>query len=548
MMKRVSVFCCTLLTLALSCSDETTIYKDDLQEDVVLENDALKLQSGLSYDQAGVLDIFEEESNNLKYGKARAPDEAGDYPLTLIAQVKPPTYPGANLLTATHVDVEGDYAYVSYNTPGAEYFGAIQVINVANPHAPIVSSQLILLNTDINAIEYADGYVFAVGGVDAEASAVATANSFVAKILVVGGRLDTSAGITYGFQQGFNANHVFVDNNAVLVTSGRDGYLTRYRKSDLSIEIEAPFADLRSVSADNGLIAVLDAGLGVRILDATMQQIKEIPIATDFGPASKKMIDFAGDEILVSEAGKGAGRYSLATGALVEYVPILVNPKGVDPSNISTNAVAINEDIMLMANGGAGLCLVEESVGSSDVFGVIDLQGSTNFVASKGDYIFAASGTQGFQIIKLNRPSDSLVARCTGLPVYEGSAKLVVNQGQTAEFTGSKRFNTMNISGSLLLCGTWTSGNDATVHANALFEMNGSLAVGRNNRRRNITVDEGATMRVEGSLTIYGDLVLNDGATLEFLGPSSVVNIFGSVIQNGSVTINGDFDDVRNKF
>ena len=78
--------------------------------------------------------------------------------------------------------------------------------------------------------------------------------------------------------------------------------------------------------------------------------------------------------------------------------------------------------------------------------------------------------------------------------------------------------------------------------------MNGTIVVGRNNRRRNITVDKDATLAIEGNLIIYGDLILNEGATIEFLENTTSVNIFGSVIKNGSTTVTGTFIDVRNKF
>ncbi|MDO1499001.1 hypothetical protein Q2T40_01180 [Winogradskyella maritima] len=78
--------------------------------------------------------------------------------------------------------------------------------------------------------------------------------------------------------------------------------------------------------------------------------------------------------------------------------------------------------------------------------------------------------------------------------------------------------------------------------------MNGTFVIGRNNRRRDITVNQGATFRVEGNLTIYGDLVLNEGSTIEFIGSDSEVNIFGEVKKLGNVTVKGEFNDVRNKF
>jgi hypothetical protein len=104
------------------------------------------------------------------------------------------------------------------------------------------------------------------------------------------------------------------------------------------------------------------------------------------------------------------------------------------------------------------------------------------------------------------------------------------------------------VSGSLLLCGSWTVRNNVAINENARFEMNGTYVVGRNNRRRNVILNNGSIFRVEGNLTIYGDLVLNDGATIEFIGENSVVNIFGNVTRNGDATVNGTFRDVKNKF
>ena len=93
MFKKVPLAAIAAILTLLSCKDETTIYSDDLQEDVVLETSETKLQSSVSFDQSGVLDIYEE--NNIANRAARgADDPAGDYPLTLVAQVKPPTLYG----------------------------------------------------------------------------------------------------------------------------------------------------------------------------------------------------------------------------------------------------------------------------------------------------------------------------------------------------------------------------------------------------------------------------------------------------------------------
>ena len=544
-MKRVSLTALAVLVLAASCSDETTVYSDP-SEDVSVEKSESVLQNSILFDDAGVLEIAGEAALTGKTAKG-ADEEAGDYPLTLVARVDPPSYSDAENLTASHVHVDGDYAYVAYNTVEDGYAGAIDIVNVSDPNDPRVTSRLYYTNADINSVEYNGGYVYAVGGVDSEKSVRATSNSFVVKIPVSGGRMDTG-GLAYGFQEGFNATDIEITGNTVYVTSGKDGLLTAYNKADLSVKNDASFADLRSVALHNETVAVLDASIGVVLMDQGLNVSQEIAISSDFGDFSKRTLDISDDKIVVSEGSKGAGIYDRSNGSLLEYVPIMINPEGSEKSNNVTNAVATNENILLMANGGAGLCLSETQADNTDMVGIIDLNGSINYVESKGDYIFAASGKAGLQIVKLNRPDTSLETRCQDLPTYWGSSTLTVNEGEEKAYRGAKRFNRITVNGSLLLCGSWTVNNNSYINSNGLFEMNGTFVIGRNNKRKNITVNQGATFRVEGNLTIYGDLILNEGSTLEFLGSDSKVNVFGSVKKLGNVTIKGEFEDVRNKF
>ncbi|MBT8301344.1 MAG: hypothetical protein KJO63_08450 [Maribacter sp.] len=545
-MKKVYLLLCSVALFTASCSDETTVFSDP-QDEIQLEKSDQILKNSVVFDYSGVLDIAEEDFITGKSASSGKAEQAGDYPLTLVAQISPPSFSGGENLTATHVHVDGDYAYVSYNTAADGYAGAIDIINVSDPLLPEVTSRLYYNNADVNSVEYNDGYVYAVGGVDAEKSVQATSNSFVAKIPVSGGRMNTTA-IVYGFQQGFNSTDIEVSPNFVVVSSGGDGTITVYDKRDLTIVREAPFQDLRSVAMNNDEFAVLDASKGVSILDSNLNITKEIAISTDFGAGTKRTLAYNGEKVIVSEGSKGAGIYNASSGTLIEYLPMLIDPNSTSSEYRETNAVALNEEVILMANGGAGLCLSEDNGSNADLYGVIELDGSINFVESKGDYIFAASGKEGLQIVKLNRPSESLVQECASLNIYEGSSKLVVNEGQDIAFRGSKRFNSLKVSGSLLMCGTWTAKNDVEVKQNGLMEMNGTLVVGSNRKRKKITVEEGAVLRIEGNLTIYGDLELKDNSTIEFLGSNSVVNVFGDVKIDDNVTITGDFDDAQNKF
>lgn len=545
-MTRASLLLLMTIIIAVSCTDETTIYKDKLQDEIGLEENEAKLKASISFDYAGVLDILEEEEISGKSGKGM--QLAGDYPLTLVAQIQAPTFTGAENLGATHVYIDGNNAYVSYNTVEDGYAGALDIVNVADPNRPQLTGRLYYSNADLNSVTYDNGYIYAVGGFDSEKSAQIDVNSFVAKIAVDNGRFNLNAGIKYGFQEGFNATDVKVNGNEVYVTSGGDGFITAYSKSDLTVLYDAPFKDLRSINITNNELAVLDASEGVKMLGQNFNVLKTFPINGDFGDFAKRTIDISNDKLVVSEGANGAGVYEAFSGNFIKNLPILINPEGVETRNIVTNAVSINEDIILMANGGAGLSLSEDQGNNPDLVGIIELNGSINFVVSKGDYIFAASGKRGLQIIKLNRPTTTLEAQCASSPTYSGGRDLLVNEGQNLEYSGSKRFRRVTNSGELLLCGSWTVRNDVTISDNALFEMNGTFVVGSNNRRRDVILNNGATWVVEGDVIIYGDLILNDGTTLQFLGNNSSVNIFGDVIKNGNVAVTGTFDDVRDKF
>tara|TARA_R110002051_G_scaffold56046_9_gene104041 strand:+ start:37254 stop:38912 length:1659 start_codon:yes stop_codon:yes gene_type:complete len=545
--KKVWLMAISTAFFVASCSDETTIFENP-EDNLIKETDQSKLDNSINFERAGVLDIYEDPIASAKrYNTTGKAEAAGDFPLTLVAQIAPPTFSNGENLAATHVVLDGDYGYVSYNTVGQDYVGAIDVINISDPNNPIVTSRVYYTNADLNSIAYDNGYIYVAGGVDSEQSVRATANSLVAKIEVSEGRMNTS-NITYGFQEGFNATDVRVFDNIVVVTSGQDGFVVTYDKNDLSVLNEAAYADLRSVAYNGSEIAVLDASQGVSFLDQNLTNKRSIAIDSDFGIDAKRTLDFSGANIVVAEGSKGAGVYNATSGSFVEFLPILTNPANAEQGDIVTNGVAVNEDVLLMANGAGGLSLSEKLNNTTEGVGVIELTGSINYVASKGDYIFAASGKSGFQIIKLNRPSTSLATRCSNLQSYSGSANLNVNNGDDLAYRGSKRFNSVNVGGNLLLCGSWTVKESVNINANGLFEMNGTLVVGRNNRQRNIIVNSGATLRIEGNLSIYGDLILNDGATIEFIGDDSVAAITGNVIKSETATVTGTFNDYYDKF
>ncbi len=536
-----------------ACSDETIVYHDPLQDNLKLENNVSALQANTNFSGAGVVEILSSPQVFQKSANPSKVNLAGDIPLTVVAQIQPPVYSGEKL-TSTHIQVDDGYAYVSYNKAGEVYRGAIDIIDISSPANPILRSRLIYSNADINAVYYYNGYVYVAGGVDMETSSIATAPSFISKILVFNGQFDLSTPPEYLFIEGDQANDLTINNKALWVTNGTQGFLSKVDPDKMEIDSQYGMTDPRSVALFDNRIAVLEAGVGVLILDNNLKLKNTIPINTDLGLQTKRSIDFQDNKIVVSEAHKGSGIYDVDTGNLLEYLNIPVSQNALEDVDKVTNAAVFNEDVLLMANGGAGLSLsLRNKFGTYDHVGVVEFSemgGSVNYVDTRNNYIIMASGNEGVQIIKFNRITPSLAASCQGLPIYSGSSKLVVRKGEIKEYSGAKHLNLIDVEedAALLLCGTWTVRNNVKVEKNALLEIFGSLAIGNNRRQKDLIVEEGATLVIEGNLSIYGKLLLKKGATLKFIGDNNVVDVHEEVDIEENVTITGTFEDVRNQF
>lgn len=72
-----------------------------------------------------------------------------------------------------------------------------------------------------------------------------------------------------------------------------------------------------------------------------------------------------------------------------------------------------------------------------------------------------------------------------------------------------------------------------------------SLAQGNYNNPY-LSLNVNGTFKIDGNVVIYGNLILNSGARLEFASGSSIT-IYGNVIKNSGVTITGDYTDTMNK-
>ena len=528
--------------LMISCNNEDDSINTNSQEKIILNTDAQSLNQRISFDNSGVLDIAQ---SSMIDGRGGEP-VAGNFPLELVAEVMPPVYGGLTL-KATHVAINGNYAYVSYNTQGEAYSGAIDVIDISNPTTPQIVVQAILPNTDVSAVNYDNGILYIAGAASKDAYPELQSPAFVAAMTLSNGLLSTNYNQTT--LEGNVGTSVTSSSDKYFAVSGDNGVLAKLNKSTHQIEMTIPVNDLRAVGYNSNKIVVLSGTQGIKVYNANNLNLQSSFVTSQDVAGAKRTIDFLGNNsLLVSEGYNGLAVYNLNSGNKTQTIAVPASVDGVDASDITTNAVSVNNDKVYLANGGAGLYIYQNTNQSLSALGYINLNGSCNYVVSKDSYIFAAMGNGGLKIAHILPVSQTV--NCTSFPTYNESVWLNVNSNQTKEYQGSASLQGINVNSnaSLTFCGSLSVSQSLNVNSNGTFYMKGSLSQGQaNNPWLSLSVNSNAIFRVEGSVVIYGNLVLNSNSTIEFVGSGSSITIYGSVIKGSNVTISGTYTDTFNK-
>lgn len=542
-----------LIIFAVSCSSPDSNDISEQEQNVILNNS--NLANRLKEGNLGVISIKEAPEVNPvgakgTYLKTSTDDIASNIPLVLIAEISAPVYEGTTL-RATHVTINGDYAYVSYNVEGSKYLGAVDVINISDPTNPIIELEAILPNTDVSAVSYYNNTLYIAGASNSIESD--DSNPAVLIKMELQNELPTD-NISLINMPSYVATDVIANSTGIYGVSGDDGDLAKYDLNSNELLKSVQLADLRALGTYKNKIIVLSGTEGVHVYDANnLNETNSFTTSQDI-LESKRTIDFYDNYVLVAEGKKGLGVYNIDSGNNSATINLpTITDTNIDINEVVTNAVTVESDHIFMANGAAGLAVHDLKDGISNISktGTLDIDGSTNYVKSEDGYIFVASGNGGFKIIKNiedGSSSNNTKITCTGLPTYSGGSWLNINSNEPQGYSGSVSLKGLNINDNLTFCGSLAVKNGLNINSNGNFYMSGSLAQGSTyNKWNSFNINNNATLFIEGSLVIYGNLILNNGATIEFLGAGSSITIYGDVIKNGTVTINGDYTDTFKK-
>lgn len=338
--------------------------------------------------------------------------------ITLISELTPPTV-GGYVVQATSVAINNAArVMVSYNMRGAPRVGAIDWIK--NLHSqPRISASATFQDSDISALSMEGSYVYAAESTGAEGFPFP---AVLERLQVSNDKFTLQDNLRVPLTS-YVATSTAVTDDAVFASSGNTGHLFAFDKATLEQIGQYPLEDARWVTWDEvgGRIVVAQGTPGrLSIFSDDQFPGGSLNLLNTFSfpganvPESKSTVEVQGGKAFVAAGPDGVQIVCLENGNVIGSVP-RPDPGGLglDPAVVVTNAVAVDDDLMFISNGEAGIYVAQ---GSED-FGVPgcapqqitvlgklrfgDLQ-SANHIEYKSDWLVVAAGLGGVKLLKVH--------------------------------------------------------------------------------------------------------------------------------------------------
>lgn len=107
---------------------------------------------------------------------------------------------------------------------------------------------------------------------------------------------------------------------------------------------------------------------------------------------------------------------------------------------------------------------------------------------------------------------------CDDFPEYEGGKTLNVTRNEDETYHGDVDFKNINVGGNLWYCGIINVENTVNIHWAGVFNFIGEMVVGTEEKPSDLVITHGGHLNLFGHIVVSGDFVMEDGATLHFLG------------------------------
>lgn len=327
---RTSVIVLLPLLLAIACTTDDPASSDD-DGRILLNRD---LDGRITTFPDGVdlpVDDDAEWGSSVQVSSSRTAGRQTSFTdgvlvLMLRAEIDPPALDGLEM-RATHVQVDGDRAYVTYNREGETFLGGVEVFDVSNASAPVLLSQALFTDTDVSAVYvYGDKLYLAEATSDESYTTPA-----ILEVLELDGdglltttseRVDLPSYVATGVRVAAQG-----ESATVYVTSGTGGPvpggLSIYDASTLGQIEMVELDDARDVDVEGDAVVVMQGTPGrLNVFDAATNTLQN-----SFTPGganiaeSKSTIDVVVDRIYMAAGDEGTKVVSLSSGEILHEIP-----------------------------------------------------------------------------------------------------------------------------------------------------------------------------------------------------------------------------------
>lgn len=410
----ISIISISLIISACKNAD-TTVLPDEANDRVAITNNLYTLNQRVTYTSEDIgLGNATPPASRLPSAAKIAPDIS----FRLISKITPPTVKGEKVQATSVTLTKTNTAVISYNMRGALHLGALDWINGYSDNNPHLTSGIVFSDSDINAVNSDGEYVYAAAATDSvDFQFPAVLERFRIKY-----HSTTLNGNVRAPLSSFAATSVLPVGNVVYATSGNQGSIYAFDAMHLNPLGEFPLHDARWAAFDEinnrlvvvqgtpGMISIFEEGV---FPGGSMNLLNSFTFPGANVAESKSTVEIAGGKAFIAAGPEGVQIMCLDDGSIIGSVP-RPDPValGLDPSVVVTNAVSVDEDLMFISNGEAGIYVASGSENFDDnncatqqitILGKLrfgDLQ-SANHVAYKSRRLYVAAGLGGVKIVKV---------------------------------------------------------------------------------------------------------------------------------------------------
>ncbi len=285
MKKNVYLLSFLAMSLLIGCDDNNDKNDNQSLNNITITTDQTALNQRLDLTNSGVISV----DNVSATGKTTETTNT-TFPLVQIAEVKPPVDANGKTLQASHVTVNGNYAYVSYITRGDVYSGAIDVIDVSDPYKPKLVTSALIPNTDITSLTYANGNLIIGAAKDVDKDSQLAGNPAIVFNMDLSSGLLTNT-LKTNYLESRVTTDVAANTSNYFAVTGDNGSLFKLSTSTKAITGKVAMADLRSIALSGDKVVTLSGTKGVNIYNqSTLALQKNFTTSTDVSGAKEQWI------------------------------------------------------------------------------------------------------------------------------------------------------------------------------------------------------------------------------------------------------------------